>query len=259
MPSINPTWPRNTRPSSASGARRRPRRRRAVLIAAALTATLAAAAEVSTRIWLEHALGSATGSMLGGHASVGIGARPALIDLAGGSVPTLTVHADGVDVCKVHGATVDATFHDARRQNGHLTVASSQASILLPPAAIASLLDARLGAGMTATVAPDPAAGLLDVRIGGLLDVYEQPGLKNGTLTFTPASVDIGGFAAPAGLAGGLGTKAAFSQRLPTLPLAMHSQAVTVISDGLLLDATGPASGPQPTHATAPAGGLRSC
>ena len=225
----------------------------------ALAVTLADAAEVSTRIWLENALSRTTASILGGHASVGIGARPALIDLAGGSVPTLTVHATGVDVCKVHGATVDATFHDARRQNGHLDVASSQASILLPPAAIASLLDARLGAGMTATVAPVPATGQLDVRVGGLLDLYEQPALKNGMLTFIPSSVGIGGFAAPATLVGGLTTKATFSQKLPTLPLAMHGQTVAVTSNGLILDATGPASGSQSTHMIASASGLRSC
>jgi hypothetical protein len=243
-----------------AGQRRPLWRRRRILIAAALTAALAGAAEAGSRMWLENALNGATASMLGGHASVGIGARPALIDLAAGSVPTLTVHATGVNVCKVQGATIDATFHDAQRQNGRLTVASSQASILLPPAAIATLLDARLGAGMTATVIPDPAAGQLDVRIGGLFDLYEQPGLKNGTLTFTPASVGIGGFAAPAGIAGGLTTKAAFSQRLPALPLAMHAQTVTVTADGVLLDAAGSASGPQPAaKATAPTGGLRSC
>ena len=234
-------------------------RQRRILIAAAVTAALAGAAEAGTRIWLENALDGATASMLGGQASVGIGARPALIDLATGSVPTLTVHATGVNVCKVQGATIDATFQDARRQNGHLTVASSQASILLPPTAIASLVDARLGTGMTATVIPDPATGRLDVRIGGLLDLFEQPGLKNGTLTFTPASVGIGGFAAPAGLAGGLGSKAAVSQKLPVLPLAMHAQTVTVTADGLLLGAAGSASGPQPAKATAPTGGLRSC
>jgi len=237
----------------------RPWRRRRILITAALTVAIAGAAEMSTRIWLENTLSSATAPLLGGHASVGIGARPALIDLATGSVPTLTVHAAGVDVCKIHGATIDATFHDAQRRNGRLAVASSQASILLPPQAIASLLDARLGAGMTATVTPDPSAGQLDVRIGGFVDLYEQPGLKNGTLTFTPASVGIGGFAAPAGLAGGLSTKAAVSQKLPALPLAMHAQSVTVTSDGLLLDAAGSASETQPAHPTAPTGGLHSC
>ncbi len=238
----------------------RPWRRRRILIAAVLTAALAGtAAEVSARIWLENGLSGATSSMLGGHASVGIGARPALIDLASGSVPTLTVHAAGVNVCKIAGATIDATFHDARRQNGHLAVASSQASILLPPAAIASLLGTRLGGGMAASVVPVPSTGQLDVRLGGLLDIYEQPGLKNGMLTFAPSSVGMGGFAAPAGLAGGLMTKAAFSQKLPNLPLALHAQTVTVTPDGLVLGASGSASGPQPAKPTAPANGLRSC
>ena len=235
-------------------------RRRRILIAAALTATLAGtAAEVSARIWLENALSGATGSMLGGHASVGIGARPALVDLASGSVPTLTVHAADVNVCKFSGATIDATFHDARRQNGHLAVSSSQASILLPPAAISSLLGTRLGGGMTASVVPVPATGQLDVSLGGLIDIYEQPGLKNGMLTFTPTSVGMGGFAAPAGLAGGLTTKAAFTQKLPNLPLALHAQTVTVTADGLLLGASGSASAPQPAKSTAPTTGLRSC
>jgi hypothetical protein len=132
-------------------------RRRRILIAAALTVTLAGAAEAIARISLENALSAATSPMFGGHANIGIGARPALIDLTTGSVPTLTVHAAGVDVCKVHDATIDATFQNARRQNGHLAVASSQASILLPPQTIAALLDARLGGGMTASVTPDPA------------------------------------------------------------------------------------------------------
>lgn len=234
--------------------------RRRILIAAALTAALAGtAAEVSARIWLENALSGATGSMLGGHASVGIGGRPALIDLASGSVPTLTVHAADVNVCKFSGATIDATFHDARRQNGRLAVASSQASILLPPAAIATLLNGRMGAGMTATVVPVPASGQLDVNLGGFVDLYEQPKLSNGALSFTPASVGIGGFAAPAGLAGGLTSKAAFSQKLPTLPLAMHAQTVTVTADGLLLSASGSAAAPQPAKAGAAAGGLRTC
>jgi hypothetical protein len=238
----------------------RPWRRRRILIAAVLTAALAGtAAEVSARIWLENTLSGATGSMLGGHASVGIGARPALIDLASGSVPTLTVHAADVNVCKISGATVDATFQDARRQNGHLAVASSQASILLPPAAIASLLGTRLGGGMTATVVPVPSTGQLDVSLGGLIDIYEQPALKNGMLTFTPSSVGMGGFAAPAGLAGGLTTKAAFSQKLPNLPLALHAQTVTVTPDGLVLGASGSASSPQPAKSTAPTNGLRSC
>ena len=238
----------------------RPWRRPRVLIAAVLAAAVVGtAAEVSARIWLENALSGATGPMLGGHASVGIGARPALIDLASGSVPTLTVHAAGVNVCKFSGATIDATFHDARRQNGHLAVASSQASILLPPAAIESLLGTRLGGGMTASVVPIPSTGQLDVRLGGLIDIYEQPGLKNGMLTFTPSSVAMGGFAAPAGLTGGLTTKAAFSQKLPNLPLALHAQTVAVTSDGLVLGASGSASSPQPAKSTAPSNGLRSC
>jgi hypothetical protein len=187
--------------------------RRRILIAAALTVTLVGAAEASARRWLENALSGATSTLLGGHASIGVGARPALIDLTTGSVPTLTIHADGVDVCTIHGATINATFQDARRQNGHLAVASSQASILLPPQALA----------------------------------------------FTPASVGIGGFAAPAGFTGGLSSKAAFSQKLPTLPLAMRAQTVTVRSDGLLLGATGSASGPQPARETTPAAGPRSC
>ena len=221
---------------------------------------LTGVAEASARIWLENALSGATGSMLGGRASVGIGMRPALVDLASGSVPTLTVHAADVNVCKISGATIDATFHDARRQNGHLAVASSQASILLPPQALASLLSARLGGGVTASVVPVSSSGQLDVRIGGLIDLYEQPGLKNGTtLIFTPTSVGFGGFTAPAGLAGGLTTKAAFSQKLPNLPLALHAQSVTVTPDGLLLSASGSASETQPAKSTAPASGLRSC
>lgn len=239
---------------------RRPFGRRRILIAAVVTAALAGTvAEVSARMWLENALSGATGSMLGGHASVGIGARPALIDLAAGSVPTLTVHAAGVDLCKVHGATIDATFHDARRQNGHLAVSSSQASILLPPQALASMLSARLGGGMTASVVPVPASGQLDVNVGGFVDIYEQPALKNGTLSFTPSSVGIGGFAAPSGLAGGFTSKAAFSQKLPSLPLALHAQTVTVTADGVLLEASGSASAPQPAKSTAPASSLRSC
>ena len=239
--------------------RTRPWYRRRILIAAAVTVALAGAAEASARIWLENTLSGATGSLLGGHASVGIGGRPALIDLATGSVPTLTVHDAGVNVCKIQGATIDATFQNAQRQNGHLSDSSSQASILLPPSAISSLLSARLGGGMTATVVPDPSTGQLDVNIGGLIDLYEQPALKNGALSFTPASVGIAGFSAPAGLAGGLTSKAAFSQKLPSLPLALHAQSVAVTPDGLLLDASGAASGPQLAKASAPAGGLRTC
>jgi hypothetical protein len=235
-------------------------RRRNLLIAVSLAVLLATATEISARIWLDSALRASAQSLLGGHAAVGIGFRPALIDAMAGSVPTLTIHATQVGVCNIQNVTVDATLNNARRQNGQLAVSGSHASIVLPPAVITTLLTKRLSSGMQATVGLDPARNLLVLQIDGLLQVDEQPALKGNVVSFTPVSVGIGGFAAPGGMTGNLMQTAGFQQKLPQLPLGMHPDAVQVTSEGVVVTASGQAAQSHPAaHGTTAATGLHTC
>jgi hypothetical protein len=235
-------------------------RRRNLLIAVSIVAVLAAAGEISVRTWMGSALRATAQSMLGGHASVGIGARPALIDAMTGSVPTLTIHETRVAVCKIQNVTVDATLTNARRQNGSFAVSGSHASVVLPPQVIATMLTKRLGGGMQATVALDAPHNLLDLQIGGLLNVYEQPALNGNVVTFMPVSASIAGFPAPGKITTQLMPKARFQQKLPRLPLAMRPDAVQVTSAGVVVTASGPAAQSQPAaHHTNAAAGLRTC
>jgi hypothetical protein len=235
-------------------------RRRNIVIAVSITAALVVAGEISVRSWLGNALGTSAQSMLGGHASVGIGTRPALIDAVTGSVPTLTIHETEVGVCKIQNVTIDATLNNARRQNGRLAVSGSHASIVLPPQVIATMLTKQLGSGMQATVGLDAAHNLLDLQIGGLLHVYEQPTLNGNVVSFTPVSATIAGFAAPSGITNQLMPKAGFQQKLPQLPLAMRPDSVQVTSAGVVVTASGQGSQSQPAaHGTNAAAGLHTC
>jgi hypothetical protein len=209
---------------------------------------------------MDSALRTSAQSLLGGHASIGIGARPALIDAMTGSVPTLTIHATQVGVCNIQNVTVDATLNNARRRSGQLAVSGSHASVVLPPLVIATMLKKRLGSGAQATVGLDAARNLLDLQIDGLLQVYEQPTLSGNVLTFTPVSVSVGGFAAPAGITNQLMPKATFQQKLPQLPLGMRPDAVQVTSAGVVVTASGQAAQSHPAaHGANAAAGLHTC
>lgn len=257
--SARPGKPRRgaAQPPAAEG-KRRFWRRRNILITAALAVALVVCGETAARIWLGGALRGSAESMLGGRASVGIGLRPALIDSITGSVPTLTIHETQVGVCTIQGVTVDATLNDARRQNGHLAVSGSHASILLPTQLISAMVGKQVGGG--GAVVPDPARDQLVLHIGGLLDVYEQPSLQGNAIAFKPVSVGVGGFGVPAGIANQVVPKASFQQKLPQLPLSMHPDGVQVTSAGVVITASGPAAQTQPNgRGPTTAKGLRTC
>ena len=218
------------------------RRRGAVIaIAAALVVTASALGELIARHTLESRISTALASSVNATVHVGIGATPALLDLAKGSVSTVSVTIDGFQTCKLGAVTLNGSFRDATRNSGQVHTTASQASMTIPSSTLTSLLAQRNPQLAHASVQPDPATGALEIALGpgGVLTITEQPALSGETLQFAPENLLLDGAPAPAALAQNLAAKAAFTIPLPHLPMNLTPRSVLVTGGGIVVTASG--------------------
>jgi LmeA-like phospholipid-binding len=229
-----------------------------IAIVAAIVVTALAAGELTARQTLEDRIATALQATVGGSVSVGIGATPALVDLAKGSISNVSVTVDGLHACKLGDVTLTASFQHVTRSGAQVRIASSQARMLLPPSAITAALGQANPRLSQATVQPDPATGTLAIALGpgGVLTADERPVLDGDAVRFAPEGVLLNDAPAPASLARSLTAKAAFTIPLPYLPMNLTARSVQVTRDGLVLIATGghatfgPGSGPPAARPT---------
>jgi len=235
-----PTSPNTQAPRVPAKPSRR-RRGTVIAIAAALVVTASALGELIVRQTLESRIGTALASSVNATVHIGIGATPALLDLAKGSVSTVSVTIDGFRTCKLGAVTLDGSFHDATRNGGQVHTTASQASMTIPPTTLTSLLAQHNPQLARASVQPDPATGSLQIALGtgGLLTITEQPALSGEILRFTPGPLLLGGAPAPAAFAQNLAAKAALTIPLPHLPMNLTPRSVQVTSDGIVVTASG--------------------
>jgi hypothetical protein len=231
----------NGRPDREPQRARRRRRGIVITIIAAIAVTVLAAGELTARHELEDQIAAAVQASVAGSASVGIGATPALADLAKGAISNVSVTVNGMPTCELGEVTLAASFQDVTRNGGQVRVAGSRASMLVPLSAITAALAQRNQRLGLASVRTDPAGGTLAIGLGpgGVLTVDERPMLDGDTLRFAPGNVLLNGQPAPASLVQTLTAKAAFAVPVPYLPMNLTARSVQVTGDGLVLTATG--------------------
>ncbi|MDT4934417.1 MAG: LmeA-like phospholipid-binding [Pseudonocardiales bacterium] len=244
---------------SRSAGRRRSRLRRTLLISIAALGVLLVTGELIARAVIANKVTHAIRSALAGHVTVGLGGQLAVVDAMTQSIPKVSIHATQVTLCPLKNVAVEATLNDVHRHGNALAVSGSHVQAVLAPQALGAMLGKGGGGGATATVIPDTAQQVLQVRLGmgGLLSLNEKPELVGGAIRFTPVSASIAGLPIPVGSLSQLtGGKAAAAQvTLPRLPLGMTPDGVQVTPGGVAVTASGHAA---EAHGTASGGGLGS-
>ena len=119
------------------------RRVLALVIAAASVLVALIAGEATVRHMIEGRIAGAAQSSLTGSVHVGLGATPALVDLAKGSISTVALTDDGMRTCELDTLDFAAAFSDVTRQNGQIHLSGSQATVTIPTSAMTSLLTRR--------------------------------------------------------------------------------------------------------------------
>jgi hypothetical protein len=220
--------------------------RRTTVIAIAATSALVVllAGEATVRHVIDSHITGAAQSSLTGSVHVGIGTTPALVDLARGSISTVSLTDDGMRTCKLSSLNLAAEFNHVTRQDGQIHFSGSQAAVTVPMSAIMSLLAQRAPQLGQATVEPGTANNDVTIALGpgGLIDIDEQVALHGGALQFTPKQVTFGGDPAAGLLIQRLAANATFTVDLPQLPLSIKPDSVAVDQEGVTLAAKGGAA-----------------
>ncbi|WP_225826959.1 DUF2993 domain-containing protein [Streptomyces naphthomycinicus] len=216
----------------------RPRRRPALVLAAVLTLTaLTGTAETVVRNRIADRIAAVAGERLGTTPDVGLGATPALWQLARGTFPDVELTADGVSARHLTGLAVDARLHQVRRSGKGGTVGSSRVTVDVGTASLA----AADASPPDSVVVPDPAHGRLVVRVGrgGALTVPVTPVLDGRTIRVTPGRPAFAGRPLPGALAKKVTAGAARTVPLTGLPLDLWPRRLQVVDDGLRLTLSG--------------------
>jgi len=220
--------------------------RRTTVIAIAATSALVVllAGEATVRHVIDSHIASAAQSSLTGPVHVGIGTTPALVDLAKGSISTVSLTDDGMRTCKLDTLNLAAEFNHVTRQNGQIHFSGSQATATVPMSAIMSLLTQRAPQLGQTTVEPGTVNNDVTITLGpgGLINIDEQVALRGGVIQFTPKQVTVGGNPAASLLTQRLAANATFTVDLPQLPLNIKPDSVAVDQEGVTLTGKGGAA-----------------
>ncbi|AYG78017.1 hypothetical protein DWB77_00124 [Streptomyces hundungensis] len=201
----------------------------------ALTA-LAGTAEAVAR----HRIATVTGKRLGTTPDVGLGATPALWQLARGNLPDVELTANGVSARRMTGLDIDAHLRQVRRSGkggSGGTVGSSRVTVDISATSLAATDASRLNT----EVVPDLAHGRLVVRVGraGALAVPVAPLLDGRTIRVTPGRPTFADNPLPDALAEKITGKVSRTVALTDLPLQLAPRRLEVTDDGLRLTLSG--------------------
>ncbi|MEV7977617.1 LmeA family phospholipid-binding protein [Streptomyces sp. NPDC086519] len=227
---------------------------RAALGAVLALVILCASGEAVVRHAVTERVTAALGGRLGGRPDVSLGARPALLTLLDGTLPTVTVAGrasaagfTGVAVTAVlSGAVVDRSRHTAEVSGSRVTAEVSTAAVTRRLASAAGQ-----GGATVSGVTAEPASGTLELAVrSGLATVRVRPAVHDSRLTLSVVDGDVLGSAAPAALLDRVQSRVdslTASRRRESRDsaagaLGLRLKDVTVTGEGLRLVLTGGAA-----------------
>ncbi|MEU9244180.1 LmeA family phospholipid-binding protein [Streptomyces sp. NPDC048385] len=227
---------------------------RAALGVALALVVLCASGEAVVRRTVAERVTAALGGRLGGSPDVSLGARPALLTLLDGTLPTVTVAGranaagfTGIPVTAVlSGAVVDRSRHTAEVSGSRVTAEVSTAAVTRRLASTAGQ-----GGAAVSGVTAEPASGTLELAVrGGLATVRVRPAVHDSRLSLSVVDGEVLGSAAPAALLDRVRSRvdslAASGRREgrdgAVGALGLRLKDVTVTDEGLRLVLTGGAA-----------------
>ncbi|WP_328322999.1 LmeA family phospholipid-binding protein [Streptomyces sp. NBC_00455] len=208
------------------------RSRRRTVAAGAVAPALAALAATADSL-VRGRIATVAGERPGTAPDVGVGATPALWQLARGAFTDVELTADGVSVRHLTGLGIDAHLRQLRRSGKDCTVGSSSVTVDIGTASLAGADESR----PNSVVAPDPAHGRLVVHIGpaGAVAVPVTPVLAGRTIHVTAGRATFAGSPLPDALAERITRTAG----LTDLPLELQPRRLTVTDNSLRLALSG--------------------
>ncbi|MFJ4581073.1 LmeA family phospholipid-binding protein [Streptomyces echinatus] len=218
--------------------RPRLRRRTAIVLCTVLALTaLAGTAEALVRHRIAGRVAAVAGERLGTTPDVGLGATPALWQVARGSLPDVELTANGVSARHMTGLAIDAHLRQVRRSGQGGTVGSSSVTVDIGATSLAT----TGGSGPDTEVVPDPAHGRLVVHVGraGALTVPVTPVLAGRQIRLTPGRPEFAGAPLPDALAKRITAEVSRTVALTDLPLELAPRRLEVTDDGLRLTLSG--------------------
>ncbi|MFR9795057.1 DUF2993 domain-containing protein [Streptomyces sp. MS06] len=203
-------------------------------VVAAVVAVLAAGTgELAARHLIrERIAGKAPGL---GDVSVAESGSSALWDLLHRHIPEVEVSSGDAALGPLTGVGVSARLHDVAL-DATPTVASTDATVTVPEAAIADAVRAKAPSVTVDSVTADPAAGTLTAAVGagGLGRLTLEPLLSDGRVTFTATSLTVLGRELPVDSLGqgasGAGTG---DGEFRPYPLGLRATSLAVTQDGV--------------------------
>jgi len=211
----------------------------AVGIAAALLLALFVA-NLALGSFLRDRIGDSIGKRLDGPVEVEIGSRPALLQLADGQLGEVEVRAPDASTCRYSSLDVEARLRDVSL-GSPASFSSAAVTIGIGPEAMEELV-ARRGngraAGLLSGVAPNPAAGTVELAAGpgGLIHVALRPTLEGETIGMEVVGATALGQSLPPALLARLRDRLDFSRTLSQLPLGLEPSSVRVGEEGIVVE-----------------------
>ncbi len=222
---------------------RTPRRRHtALFVTLGLVVVLVAVlvgGEFYARDRVSSCVATALHDEMDGDVDVSLGATPLLLTVITGSVSSLSVDSDSVNLAgpgesSLRGLQLTSTIHDIDlpEGDGTGTVGSSEATVRWGNDDMLTSLQ-TLPFGMLITgVTSDPASGTIDVAVaGGLGQMTLTPKVSGGAVTMEASDITALGIGLPTG--GAQQVIDLLTRNLADYPLRMQPQSVEVTDQGL--------------------------
>ena len=225
--------------------------KRTVAALIVLLLILGALAEMGTRAVMSHKLATTASHRFATSVEVGVGSTPALLDLATGSVPQVTLRSDNATICSLSGVSLDASLHDVALRgsgSGH-HVDSSTATITLGDAAITDLIAAKsstLAQNASVSFSPADDTAQLKVGPGGLVQISMRPKLADDKVTMSAVSASVAGRSVPTSRLSSLMGGTSSGTSLSDLPMGLHATGLKITDAGIQLNLEGGATTLQP-------------
>lgn len=217
----------------------KPKRRKTLVISLFVVAALVVAViggELFVRQRATSCMESQFQSQLGSQVDVGLSWKPVLLQMAGKSIPYVTIDSSGATFgpalgMQVHARANDIEVKDSPDSSG--TIGSSTADVTWKTDGILATIQSQTLGNMVTSVTPDPAAGTLEFAVGpaGLADLTVRPTVQDGQVKVETVGAEILGLGLPTALVDGI--VQTLTDSLQQYPLGMAPTSLTVTDDAI--------------------------
>jgi hypothetical protein len=210
-----------------------------IAVVVALVALLVGG-EAYARHRVKSCLSNQLSGPFGTKVTVGLGAKPVLLDMLDHRISSVTIDTPGDQFGPAVGMKVHVAVNDVRMENsskGAGTIGSSSADVTWSSDGIAQTLKKSLD-GLVQQVQADPADDVLE--IDGILGtkITVRPQITNGVVEVTTQTAQVLGIGLPADLVDSVLQSMTTSLQQP-YPLGMRTQSVRVTDSGVAVNLRG--------------------